>query len=587
MADAPGASARYVALVVEDNPIEAQVLCRILRSCGFAPTHAADGMAAIEMYPRVQPDVVLLDYAMPVMNGRETALRLRALDPTRWVPIWFVTGNEDTAEVAEAIAAGADAYLPKPVNAAILRAHLSNAARYTDIQRQMRDQNGALKAYFEASEAENRAARSIMQKLLPIQTEHGAVLRTWNSPAFKFSGDIVMAERSPDGSLKVLLADGVGHGLTAALNVLPIGRAFQSMAQKGFGLPALVTELNHTIRRDLPSHRFVAVTLVSIDSIEGRIEVWNGGNPPVLMIDSDGAAVARWDSTHLPLGVVASEDLDSRPDYVPFRDDVQLFLCSDGLMEAEAADGSAFAEAGVLRAFRDWPAKDRFESVKIAVADHLAGESAKDDITIAIVDCGAELERRTRRSAARTVPQQALVVRPHAASGDWELRLRIGAERLTRVDIIPILQEFMSRLDPAGAIDESTFRVLAELYDNALEHGLLELDSRLKEEANGHVAYARERERRLAQLADGVIHIDVARIETDAGPKMRIRVKDSGKGFDERAWRLDAGALFRRADRGISLVESLCESVEYRNGGSEIEVTRALPAAMPAPEAVH
>jgi len=571
---------RLKALVVEDSLAQAQFLCAILNGLGHTALHASDGYSAIEIYERERPDVVLLDYSMPGMDGRETALRLRALDPARWVPIWFVTGSEDTEEIADAIAAGADAYIPKPVNVAILKAHLANAARYTAIQRQMRDQNAELKAYFQASEDENRAARAIMQRLLPIQTEHGAVLRTWNSPAFKFSGDIVMAERSPDGSLKILLADGVGHGLTAALNVLPLGRAFQSMAQKGFGLPALVTELNHTIRRDLPSHRFVAATLINIDSIEDRIEVWNGGNPPVLMVDAEGRVVRRWVSGHLPLGIMPSEEIDPHPEFEPFRDDVQIVACSDGLLEAAAASGAPFNQERLVAALGSTNVEDRFEAVKIAVVDHLAGESAADDITYAIVDCGAESVRRSRRATADTITQKTLILQPHAAAGDWELRLRIGADRLKRVEVVPIIQEFMARFDPVGALDQSTFVVLSELFNNALEHGLLELDSGLKEEENGHAAYARERERRLAALADGVIFVDVVRTETPNGPKLKVRVKDTGKGFDSHAWHVDAQALFRRADRGISLVEKLCESVEYRDGGTEIEVTRALPGML-------
>jgi CheY-like chemotaxis protein len=568
------------ALVVEDTLAQAQFLCAILKSQGHVALHASDGRAALDVYERERPDVVLLDYSMPGMDGRETALRLRALDPVRWVPIWFVTGSEDIDEIADAIAAGADAYIPKPVNVAILKAHLANAARYTAIQRQMRDQNAELKAYFQASEDENRAARAIMQRLLSIQTEHGTVLRTWNSPAFKFSGDIVMAERSPDGSLKVLLADGVGHGLTAALNVLPLGRAFQSMAQKGFGLPALVTELNHTIRRDLPSHRFVAATLINIDSIEDRIEVWNGGNPPVLMLDRSGKVARRWSSSHLPLGILPSEEIDPQPEFERFRDDAQIVACSDGLLEATGAEGAPFNEEGLMAALAGAEAADRFEAVKLAVVDHLAGESAADDITYAIVDCRAESARRARRAAAETISQNTLHMQPHAAAGHWELHLRIGAERLKRVEVAPIIQEFMARFDPVGALDQSTFVVLSELCNNALEHGLLELDSSMKDEPNGLAAYARERERRLAALADGVIFLDIIRTDTPTGPKLKVRVKDSGKGFDSHAWRLDARALFRRADRGIGLVEQLCETVEYRDGGSEIEVTRALPGAL-------
>ena len=571
---------RLKALVVEDSLAQAQFLCAILKAQGHTALHASDGLTALEIYARERPDVVLLDYSMPGMDGRETALRLRQLEPARWVPIWFVTGNEDIAEIADAIAAGADAYIPKPVNVAILKAHLSNAARYTAIQRQMEAQNNELNAYFELSEEENRAARDMMKRLLPIQTEHGAVLRTWNSPAFKFSGDIVMAERSPDGSLKILLADGVGHGLTAALNVLPLGRAFQAMAQKGFGLHALVTELNHTIRRDLPSHRFVAATLISIDCIEDRIEVWNGGNPPCLMFDADGTIVKSWSSRHLPLGVLPSEEIDAHPEFEPFRADTQIFVCSDGLSEAACNQGKQFGENGIKAAVAAIVPEQRFEAIKIAVVEHLAGQSATDDITYALIDCNAEVRRRSQRGLAVTLPQQTLNTHSHAAAGDWELRLRIGAERLKHVEVIPILQEFMTRFDPAGALDRSTFVVMSELFNNALEHGLLELDSGLKAEQNGQRSYARERERRLALLTDGVILVDIARAETVDGVKLTVRVKDSGKGFDADAWHVDASALFRRNDRGISLVEQLCESVEYRENGTEIEVTRMLPVAM-------
>ena len=580
MANSARAVVRLTALVVEDSPAQAEYLCAILEAEGHVALHAADGLAALEIYQRERPDVVLLDYAMPGMDGRETALRLRLLEPARWVPIWFVTGNEDITEIADAIAAGADAYIPKPVNVAILKAHLSNAARYTAIQRQMKAQNAELNAYFEMSEEENRAARDMMKRLLPIQTEHGAVLRTWNSPAFKFSGDIVMAERSPDGSLKILLADGVGHGLTAALNVLPLGRAFQAMAQKGFGLQALVTELNHTIRRDLPSHRFVAATLISVDCIEERIEVWNGGNPPCLMFDTDGTIIKSWPSQHLPLGVLPSDEIDPHPECDPFRADAQIFVCSDGLSEAACQHGKQFGESGVTAVVAGVIPEERFEAIKIAVVEHLAGHSATDDITYALIDCAAEVRRRSQRGLAVTLPQQTLNTHSQAAAGDWEMRLRIGAERLKHVEMIPILQEFMTRFDPAGALDRSTFVVLSELFNNALEHGLLELDSRLKAERNGPQTYARERERRLALLNDGVIFIDIARAETVDGVKLTVRVKDSGKGFDAHAWHVDASALFRRNDRGISLVEQLCESVEYREGGSEIEVTRMLPVAL-------
>lgn len=219
---------------------------------------------------------------------------------------------------------------------------------------------------------------------------------------------------------------------------------------------------------------------------------------------------------------------------------------------------------------------ERFEALKIGIVEHLAGRSAADDITIALLDCAAEVRRRELRGLQTTVAQQVIMPSTNAAAGDWELRFRIGAERLRHVDVIPILQEFMSRVDPSCAIDKSTFRVLSELFSNALEHGLLELDSSLKDEENGVASYARERDSRLASLADGHIAVDIARVEGPDGARLKLKVKDSGKGFDSQAWHSDASALFRTGEKGIGLIEQLCESVEYRAGGAEIEVTRLL-----------
>ena len=85
---------------------------------------------------------------------------------------------------------------------------------------------------------------------------------------------------------------------------------------------------------------------------------------------------------------------------------------------------------------------------------------------------------------------------------------------------------------------------------------------------------------RLAALVEGAILLDIARLESGDGAKIRVRVKDSGKGFDAQAWHVDADARSCRSDRGVGLVEQLCESVEYRDGGTEVEVLRALPPMM-------
>jgi len=89
--------------------------------------------------------------------------------------------------------------------------------------------------------------------------------------------------------------------------------------------------------------------------------------------------------------------------------------------------------------------------------------------------------------------------------------------------------------------------VVVELMNNALDHGVLKLQSKLKSEANGFTYYYKERERRLGDLSSGWIEVS---IEVTKAQTLCIRVLDSGNGFDYRAYRNAA-----KLDTGLNIVE--------------------------------
>ena len=89
---------------------------------------AKDGAEAVELAAALDPDVVLMDLHMPVMNGAEATLRLREQERGR-PRIIIVTSSGDPAEILEAIAAGADAHVPKPLTLEALLEALDAHAR--------------------------------------------------------------------------------------------------------------------------------------------------------------------------------------------------------------------------------------------------------------------------------------------------------------------------------------------------------------------------------------------------------------------------------------------------------------------------
>ena len=107
-------------LIVDDSRIIRKVARRIVEGLGFEVDEAADGSEALAWCAATLPDVVLLDWNMPVMDGLTFLRRLRALPNGDRPKVLFCTIENSTDRIAEALAAGADDYVMKPFDGQIL-----------------------------------------------------------------------------------------------------------------------------------------------------------------------------------------------------------------------------------------------------------------------------------------------------------------------------------------------------------------------------------------------------------------------------------------------------------------------------------
>lgn len=111
-------------LVVDDSPTVRLILCRILTGLGIDTRQAANGAEALERCRERMPDLVLLDWNMPVMNGLECVRALRAMPGGDRPRVIFCTTMSELADIEQALAAGADEYIMKPFDAELLRLKL-------------------------------------------------------------------------------------------------------------------------------------------------------------------------------------------------------------------------------------------------------------------------------------------------------------------------------------------------------------------------------------------------------------------------------------------------------------------------------
>lgn len=130
-----------------------------------------------------------------------------------------------------------------------------------------------------------------------------------------------------------------------------------------------------------------------------------------------------------------------------------------------------------------------------------------------------------------------------------------------------MLLQTLTHIQGLDRFREELFTVLTELYINALDHGILKLDSALKSDAAGFAEYFRLREERLTGINGGIINIGLQHSPAGEGGRLTVRIEDNGDGFDEQAVITEVNENNRPSGRGIALVRSLCESLEYQEGG--------------------
>lgn len=375
-------------LVVDDSATNRQIMAVFLKKMGHAVDLAVDGADAVAKFAAAAYDIVILDVMMPVMDGYEATRRIKAMCGDHWVPVIFLSALDKDENLVAGLDAGGDDYLFKPVNFVVLEAKLRSLARTLALRRELEATQRNLQSYHDEREAENTLAVEILEQIMQRPGLSDPRLHYWISSASNFSGDILAATTAVNDRFYVLLADATGHGLAAAISVLPLLTQFYDSAAAGVPLERIIYRINTQLCAALPAGRFIAATFVCLERQGTGSELWIGGMPAALVIDAAGTVIRRFDADNLPLGVdyqlqdaVATTRLNCQ-----YPQGAQLVLYSDGLVEARNAAGEAFGSERLAAALAGATGAARRDAVKDAVNQHLGTGPAHDDISLLIID---------------------------------------------------------------------------------------------------------------------------------------------------------------------------------------------------------
>lgn len=230
-------------------------------------------------------------------------------------------------------------------------------------------------------------ANNIMTHIMRSEGLSDPQVRYFQRPVHQFSGDIITVARDSNGELHIMLADVTGHGLQAALFLLPLSRVFYGMVKKGFKTGDIAKEMNQTMHEIAVTGRFLAAAIAHVSKDGTSVEVWNGGIPNACYVQTNGD-LHKFTSRHLPLGIASAEDFD--PSTEIFRTQPgTLLLSSDGLTEAENKSGQALGDTRFETIVRNSRPDELFGNIISALESHLEGGVAHDDISIVLARCGS------------------------------------------------------------------------------------------------------------------------------------------------------------------------------------------------------
>ncbi|MFC6635295.1 ATP-binding SpoIIE family protein phosphatase [Microbulbifer taiwanensis] len=555
---------RFRIAVIEGDTGESERLLRLLEGC------SEGGLGSIEIsllestagalagYPALRPDVIIFGPLAALRATTADLQQLRARAGLEPVPILFVLSERDSGSSA-CLQTGCDDILLTPYNPDLVQLKLAALQRFCDFNRSLQAQRNRLRRHHADLLQEQASARQIFNNMGHESClDQTRAIRYHLSPRAVLAGDVLTAAYGPGGKLMLLLGDFTGHGLAAAVGAVPLTSIFYSMVSKGFSLSHILRELNGKLHRVLPADMFCCAVMFELDPHKGQVRLFNGGMPSACLRRSCGN-LRLLESRHLPLGVLDEASIEEAIVHIPVERGDRLFLWSDGIHEARSPRGEHFGEQRLLQALSsEIPEGECFDHILTSVSRYSVDQH--DDLSL--------VEVALDTAAPWQDGAWALDVQPGSKAariGDWSINFTLGPEELRDADPLPLLHSVLAQVPGSDSFRDPLTIVLGELFRNALEHGLLRLDSALKETDRGFAEYYRQLERGRRQLREGWIRIALRCRDRGGRGLLEVVVEDSGAGLPE----LTVGGN-AYSGRGLPLLRAICRKVQLQPGSSRV-----------------
>lgn len=539
-------------LIADDLPTNRILLRQTLKALGeYEVVEAVDGQGAIDVFTKEKPDLIFMDVMMPGIDGYEATKVIKNMMGNDYVPVIFLTALTSEDSLSTALKSGGDDFISKPFNIEILESKIHAHLRIRELTQQLNENNALLtnlnqNLLYEQNLIEHFFDSAIKQNFLDEN-----VIKYHMSSLSAFNGDIFLSEQGPDGSLYVVIGDFTGHGLTAAMGTLPVAMVFFEMVTKGLPVGEIAKEINHHLFKLMPHGMFFTANIVQINAYDGILSIWSGGMPETYVFNKNNELLNVIDSQNMPLGILEHDEFDSLTQIFNISELDRIYLYSDGVIEARNSENKLFGEKRLKNALIDG-GEDRFNHLLNSLQLFADEGNQKDDLTLLEIKC------------ITTPVPKTLGYRHKESSLDWDISIRLSETDMKTSNPISKLFDILSTLPFVSQHKDVLHVLIFEIYNNTLDHSILNLESMNKSNPDKFSEYYILRDKKIQSLESAVIKFNFNFIFSDGSQYLEINVTDNGSGYqvNEKTSSTDDSH-----GRGLGIINSFCEKTSFSDDG--------------------